>query len=1130
MNLIGKLSQMPDFNDATPAVTVEVTSRLMQDYVAGTPLAPQYWWRGLTAPDGTENIFFIGPSTSTLSRAYRDAQSPTGWSQTPIIDVGSDLSRQQFPINFQRYSDNSGDVFRVIISPPDRVIAADMSADGTPGDFKQVAPGNNYNNQWADFLSYYLPQSLNHSSQQSQSVSWYLCDLSTYESIPVNLDPTYYFLSLKLITDGSKPGLCRMWGVRGTLVNGFVTSPWQVIGVTATLRADGSCFDTVVEVLLPTDASGNFFGDQTTHGPGSIEIVAMVQQSTMLGTIVGTFDPAGSSPVSWQEGKIAVLEPALPNGIMAVAARGDPNSDALEVFLTPVWLAGLWSSARAAGSADWEPLSPIITKGFHPQFLPAAETKFLYQDPDGLGVWTRNADGDWDVELIETPGATVTPIEQPGFRIGITLSSLDQFMGGASINATSSTPVRCTVAGKTTLLDSVKPTPFFTDSTGTLWITLKIQDRLCVPELTLTSDAFSGTLAVTPDTAVQQFLTSLTSDELVSAVDPRTSPPSQILPDPANGEAAADAIRESMKIVAVARTLDTTTVGSQRGSAVTNGGAARWSHDPRGGTQRRIPADALAGLGAWTLEMKDGKASFSRLDPQQAKVQREAMLALPAVPRPMNIFDDAFDWVGDLAESVWNGFIDVVTKIVVDGANLVLNLVIDGFNYAYQGVIDTLERAYDAVTFVLNAVGVQLGKAVGWLLSKLGFLFDWDALKGKRDELKGLLRSGVHSLQQSFPDPATTAANIIANLKTTQASFDAWITQYRSSPTDTQTFGGQTSSVLKYLEPLLQGSGSGFAEITWLIDKVRDALLRNMGLSGAPAIPGFAAAVSGLQQSVNQAAQNFSPTLDDASTLFDAWVLGGQLFSSSRFDPLLTIVQKHVDQLFGCIGGIANQGGTLLHLLWQYPDAILDWLDTPINVPFFAGFYEGLTGNEFSLLDVLCMCAAVPASAFSSAGARRMGAEADGWHIAGMSFAIIGCLTEGWASFEIASKSEAWGKYANIAADGAIGLCAVLEGLEDVGMLNFGVLYLLSAAAVLVAPDGWNYRDELGSLVSFLMLLVRLPMAATSDKKMMISQLLLMVQNLLEGFVSSASRKPDPKAFAALQASLSGAATGLAYS
>jgi hypothetical protein len=89
---------------------------------------------------------------------------------------------------------------------------------------------------------------------------------------------------------------------------------------------------------------------------------------------------------------------------------------------------------------------------------------------------------------------------------------------------------------------------------------------------------------------------------------------------------------------------------------------------------------------------------------------------------------------------------------------------------------------------------------------------------------------------------------------------------------------------------------------------------------------------------------------------------------------------------------------------------------------------------------------------------------------------------------------------------------------------------MLSAVAIIVAPDAWNNRTALGSMVSFVMLLVRLPMAATSDTKMKISQFLLIVQNLLDGFVKSASRKPDPRAFAALQASLSGAATGLAYS
>ena len=928
-----------------------------------------------------------------------------------------------------------------------------------------------------------------------------------------------------------------MWGVRTAWGEpGESVGPARVVSITATLRADGSSFDATVEPLLPlSDVQSQCF-TLTTHGPGSIEIICLAQAPATLGTIIGTFDSTGSAPVSWQPGRISMLEPAPPIPIQYLTAHGEANSDALEVFASLSAGEGLWSSAKRAGSKDWEPWAPIVTKGGYPQMLQAGETKFLYGAGGGLGIWERNPQGDWDVELIEIPTDAAAPVEEPGFRVGVTLFSADLPLGGASLNVTASLPARCTVSGTCVLLDSIKPTPFLTDATGTVWITLKIQDRFCVPDLTLTSDAFSGSLEVTSDVDIQHFLANLSGDELAAGVDPRTKPPTKILPDPANASHAAEAVRESMKMVTAARTLTRTTVESRRGSVIAHGGAARWTDHDRVQPSRLLPTDAFTGLDAWSLEVTNGKASFSRLDPAQAKSQREAMLALPAMPRPMSIFDDAFDWVGDLAKSVWDGLVEVtkmVTKILVDGAKMVINLVVDGVSYAYQGVIDTLERAYDAVTFVLHAVGVVMGKALGWLLSKLGFLFDWDALKGKRDELKTLLRSGLRSLHQSCPDPATTAANIAADLKTTEAAFDAWIAQYRSSPTDTQTFGGQTSSVFKSLEPLLQGSGSSFAEITWLIEKARDALLSNMGLSGAPAIPGLAAAVGDLQQSVGQAAQSFSPTLDDASTLFSSWVLGGKLFSSSRFDPLLTVVQKHVDQLLGGIGDIAIQSGSLLHLLWQHPDEIIDWLDSPINVPFFAGFYEGLTGNKFSLLDMVCMCAAVPASALSSADASRMDvAVADGWRIAGMSFAIIGCLTEGWASFEIASsKADGYGTDANAAADLACGLCAVIHGLEEKRMLNFGVVYMMAAVAIVVGKKGFKYREQLGPLISFLMLIVRLPLAATSDTKMTISQLLLMVQNLLEGYVSRPeSKKPDPRVFAALQASLSGAATGLAYS
>ena len=306
-----------------------------------------------------------------------------------------------------------------------------------------------------------------------------------------------------------------------------------------------------------------------------------------------------------------------------------------------------------------------------------------------------------------------------------------------------------------------------------------------------------------------------------------------------------------------------------------------------------------------------------------------------------------------------------MTKIIVDGAKVALSLVIDGVTYVFNVVVDTIERAMDVVVFVLDAVGAEVGTAVGWLLSQLGFLFDWSGLKAKRDELKAMFRTGLRGLAAAFPDPAVTAQSFVADIGSAKAQFDAWLAQYRSSPGSRQTIGAQTSVSSNAILKLMSGPTSGSAEITWLIEKAQDALPRWRGGMASPNIPGLGTAGAGLIAAVTAASGSLTPGVDDAATLFQSWILDQNLFTGSTFDPVLTIFQNHVDQLLDAAGNVVTAGGSVLHLLWSNPDAIADWLDAEISVPYFSGFYRGLTGNPLSFLDL------VPRGGGSSHGVER---------------------------------------------------------------------------------------------------------------------------------------------------------------
>ena len=210
-------------------------------------------------------------------------------------------------------------------------------------------------------------------------------------------------------------------------------------------------------------------------------------------------------------------------------------------------------TARPTGQQDWLPLSPIDTVNVSGPVLPKRETTFLAgrstRGGGDLEIWRRNQQGDFDVDIVELADPANAPTEVDGFRVGITLASPDLPQGGQTLLVTSSTPVRCTVNGRRTVLRSTKPTAFLTDATGTVWLTLQLQDRLSVPSLHIASHAFNGIIEVTPDSSVQTYLTNVTADQLRSATDPRTSPATPLLSNPDSADTAAQAIEAAMKAV-----------------------------------------------------------------------------------------------------------------------------------------------------------------------------------------------------------------------------------------------------------------------------------------------------------------------------------------------------------------------------------------------------------------------------------------------------------------------------------------------------------------------------------------------------------------------------------------------------
>ena len=130
-----------------------------------------------------------------------------------------------------------------------------------------------------------------------------------------------------------------------------------------------------------------------------------------------------------------------------------------------------------------------------------------------------------------------------------------------------------------------------------------------------------------------------------------------------------------------------------------------------------------------------------------------------------------------------------LSTILADGATVAFTVIIGGVKKFFEGVWDVIETVMDVVAWVLNAAGAALGTAAGWLLEQLGFLFDWKAIKAKRDELRILIRSRLSAVLTTLPDPAAACASLSNRLDAIQQDATEFLQQFRRSQAVTRTFG-----------------------------------------------------------------------------------------------------------------------------------------------------------------------------------------------------------------------------------------------------------------------------------------------------------------------------------------------------
>ena len=324
------------------------------------------------------------------------------------------------------------------------------------------------------------------------------------------------------------------------------------------------------------------------------------------------------------------------------------------------------------------------------------------------------------------------------------------------------------------------------------------------------------------------------------------------------------------------------------------------------------------------------------------------------------------------------------TENVVQGSEQVAKLTWQFTDDAVQTVIHTAESVYnlvitdveDAVTAVvgfLKTVAADISKIIQWLSA----LFNWENILRNHTYLKNAITNPADPAHPGVIDrlAAWVASELNGGTDTTtalstltgrsSAAVGSTATATAGQTVQTQQGGSNDPNQLYNT-----GGNNNANQCTWMHQKVAEnsatatvgpAPAAGLGATWDPGavnaafeqfLAALAAALEGsfadlpeqIQQKLAAVQDNFK---DPKSAL------------STGLSDLLGVFEALADDMVDFAKAVATD---FLQLLDTLLGQITSWLAQPVDIPFVSGLYQALTGNQLSLLDLICLIAAVPAT------------------------------------------------------------------------------------------------------------------------------------------------------------------------
>ena len=292
------------------------------------------------------------------------------------------------------------------------------------------------------------------------------------------------------------------------------------------------------------------------------------------------------------------------------------------------------------------------------------------------------------------------------------------------------------------------------------------------------------------------------------------------------------------------------------------------------------------------------------------------------------------DFFRTIGSAVWERIKTVTIKVI----NGIVNVVTKIGDAIYHAVLDCVSAVSNAVEWVFNKVKVFVKDMIRWV----GFVFNWNDIVRTHKVLKNVLfKYAKHSVSQ------------ISNLETAVSDglddIDDKLRQWSGLPDRGGKLGDRAESgkdeKAGYINP----------QAGWVGDQASANLSSaDIEAQKKPAPEGWWAVLDELKGFVENEGDTVSQTIEDIRTKII------EPYSS------LTAVEV-VQRLVGVVGSLVVQSAKhivvlVLRIIRILADKVLDGLDEPIKIPVISALYRKIAGEELSILDLVCLIAAAPAT------------------------------------------------------------------------------------------------------------------------------------------------------------------------